>query len=156
MSEAPKLLKPKEISIELPDGGSKTFLIGKYPAIAGREIVSQYPMSGMPKLGDYGTNEDIMKKMMHFVGVKAGEQVLTLRTDELINNHAGDWETLARLEKESITYNCSFFQNGKASTFLEGIIPQAKALITSTLMDLLEQYYPQGKQPSGNSKKDTP
>jgi len=156
MSTAPKLLQPKEIEIELPDGGSKTFYLGKYPAIAGREIVSQYPMSGLPKLGDYGKNEVIMKKMMRFVAVETSNGPVNLDADALIDNHAGDWETLARLEKASITYNCSFFQDGKASTFFEGLIQQGQALITKTLTDLLEQSSAQGKQSSGNSKKDTP
>ena len=47
------LLHPKPVTIECNDGSSKEFILHKFPAIPGREIVSQYPLSAMPKLGDY-------------------------------------------------------------------------------------------------------
>ena len=133
------LINSIEKSIDLPDGGSKTFILSKFDAVSGREIVSQYPISGMPKLGDYKVNEAIMLKLMSFVAVKNGDQVQRLETRELVNNHAGDWETLAKLEMAMMEYNCSFFGNGKASSFFDSLAKKVPALISSMLTDLLDQ-----------------
>lgn len=63
------MLEPIEKEIPLPDGGTKTFILSKFPAIAGREIVTQYPTTGAPKIGDYKTNEALMLKLMAYVAV---------------------------------------------------------------------------------------
>ena len=137
------LLEPKEVSIKTQGKGDKAYTISKFPAIAGREIIAKYPLSGMPKLGDYQVNEDTMFKLMNFVAVKTGDNLQQLTTKELIDNHVPDWETLARLEIEMMGYNCSFFLQGKISNFLDIIKANAKQLLSSTLMDSLEQtkYY---------------
>ncbi|KAF9396647.1 hypothetical protein CPC16_010966 [Podila verticillata] len=65
------LLEPKEITIKTMAGEDRTYILSKFPAIAGREIVSQYPISAVPKLGDYKINEALMLKIMGFVAVPA-------------------------------------------------------------------------------------
>ncbi len=106
------LLEPKQIEIE-----GKQFIISKFPAIAGRKIITQYPLSGLPKIGEYGVNEEIMFKLMGYVGVliKGQETPLLLSTEALIDNHVGNWEILAKIEMAMLEYNCSFFLNGKVS-----------------------------------------
>lgn len=136
--------------IELPDGGTKSFIIHKFDAISGREIVTQYPTSGLPKLGDYKTNEDIMFKMMCFVKVKTGDTEVTLNSRDLVNNHVPDWETLMRLEAALMEYNCSFFRNGKISNFLGDLAEKAPELILSMLTTLSEQLLPKNTPPSEN------
>lgn len=133
------LLEPKEVEIDLPDGTKKIYILSKFPAIQGREIVCKYPLSGMPKLGDYQVNEETMLKLMGFVAVPHGDGVLRLSTKELVNNHVKSWETLAKLEIGMMEYNCSFFGNGQGSTFLSGLAQKAQALIIKTLMDLSAQ-----------------
>lgn len=121
------LIKPEHRTIACGDGESKTFVISKFPAIAGREIITQYPISAVPKLGDYARNEELMVKIMGYVAVlDSNGNELRLSTRGLIDNHVPDFECLMRLEAEMIGYNCSFFGNGKASTFLETIIKKAK------------------------------
>jgi len=142
------LIEPKEVEITAPSGEVKKFTISKFNAIAGREIVSQYPISGLPKLGDYSTNEAIMLKMLAFVSVQAGEVVLPLTTRELVNNHVPDWETLAKLEWELMEYNCSFFGNGKVSGFLDELTAKLPESILSILTTLLERSSLPVKQPS--------
>jgi len=142
------LIEPKEVEITAPSGEVKKFVISKFNAIAGREIVSQYPISGLPKLGDYSTNEAIMLKMLAFVSVQAGEVVLPLTTRELVNNHVPDWETLAKLEWELMEYNCSFFGNGKVSGFLDELTAKLPESILSILTTLLERSSLPVKQPS--------
>lgn len=143
------LLEPQEWGCPQPGGGEKVFILSKFPAIAGREIIAKYPLSGMPKLGDYAVNEETMFKLMSFVAIPgANGEPIRLTTKELINNHCGDWETLARVEMEMLKRNCSFFGNGQASTFLQGIARQAQALLTKTLMDLSGQLSKAEKRPS--------
>lgn len=131
------MIEPKEITIETQKGESRTYVISKFPAVQGREIIAKYPLSAMPKLGDYAVNEETMLKLMAFVAVPrdTGEP-LALTTRALVDNHVPDWETLARLEVAMMEYNVSFFANGKGSTFLDAIAARAQAYLSRTLTDL--------------------
>ena len=141
------LIEPKEVSIPDQKGVEKTFVISKFPAVQGREIIAKYPLSAMPKLGDYAVNEETMLKLMAFVAVpREGKEPLCLTTRGLVDNHCGDWEQLARVELAMMEYNVSFFGNGKGSTFLEAITQKAQAFLSKTLMDLSAQSSPKGKQ----------
>ena len=155
------LIRPKEYTVEITaeDGTVtvKTFVLSKFPAVAGREIVAQYPVSALPKVGDYKVNEAIMLRLMTFVAVmtEAGT-TQRLMTRELVDNHVPDWETLAKLEIAMMEYNCSFFGNGRASNFFELFAQKAQAFITQTLTASLAQSSEAAKQRSTNSKPSTP
>ncbi len=138
-------LHPKDVEI-----GGKVFVLSKFPAVAGREIITQYPLTAIPKVGEYKANEAMMLKLMCFVGVRTGDKVLALSTRELIDNHIPDWETLAQIEVGMIEYNCSFFGDGRASTFFDGIALKVKEFLTQTLTDSLAQSSQAGKPPSAN------
>ena len=134
----------------------KVYVLSKFPAVAGREIVAKYPLSGMPKLGDYKVNEETMLKLMAFVGVRrddGGVQMLTTRA--LVDNHVLSWETLAKIEWSMMEYNCSFFGNGRASTFFDGIAQKLQSMIMSILTALSQQSSAKNKQPSTNSEQST-
>lgn len=139
------LLYPKEVEI-----GGKAFVLSKFPAIAGREIVTQYPLTAIPKVGEYKANETVMLKLMSYVGVPNGDKPIMLTTRELVDNHVPDWETLAQLEVAMLEYNCSFFGDGRASTFFDAIALKVKAFLSQTLTDSLAQSSQAGKQRSGN------
>lgn len=139
------MIEPKELEID-----GKVFILSKFPAITGREIIAKYPVANMPKLGDYGVSEETMLKLMAFVAVKTDGEPIKLVTRALIDNHVPSWETLAKIEWSMMEYNCSFFQNGKVSTFLEGIAEKLPQLISKTLTDSLEQLSARGKQASKN------
>ncbi len=143
------IIEPKEVEIKIVGGGTKKFILSKFNAISGREILTQYPMSGLPKIGDYKTNEEIMMKIMSFVSVPmASSDPLPLTTRELVNNHVPEWETLAQLEWAMLEYNCSFFGDGRFSSFLDDLSEKLPALISSTLTPLLEQLLPKNTPPS--------
>lgn len=145
------LIEPEEWECPLPDGSTKTFLLGKFPAVAGREIIAKYPTSNAPKLGDYKVSEETMLKLMGHVAVPMADgSQLRLSTVALVNNHCADWETLARLEMKMLEKNCSFFKNGRALTFLQGIAQMAQALISKTLTDLSAQSSGAEKPPYTN------
>lgn len=142
------MIEPKEVEIENPDGTKATYILSKFPAIQGREIIAKYPLSAVPKLGDYAVNEETMLKLMAFVAVPREDgPPLLLSTRSLVDNHVKSWETLARLECAMLEYNVSFFGNGKGSTFLEAIGKKAQAYLSRMLTDLSAQLSQKGKQP---------
>ena len=137
-----ELLQPKEIEIN-----GKTYRISKFPATVGREIVTKYPVSNMPKLGDYKVSEEIMIKLMNYVEVVLPERSIRLSTRELINNHVPDWEVLAKLEWEMLQYNCSFLTDGKSLSFFEKLGRLAEQKITEMLTASLGKSSLREKQP---------
>lgn len=141
------MLKPKQIEVKTLDGDVRVYFVSRFPAVQGREIIAKYPLSAMPKLGDYAVNEETMLKLMSFVAVpnEHGEPGLRLSTRALVDNHVPDWESLARIEVAMMEYNVSFFGNGRASTFFEGFAKKAQAWISKTLTDSLAQSSPKGK-----------
>lgn len=137
-----ELLQPKEIDIN-----GKTYRISKFPATVGREIVAKYPVSNMPKLGDYKVSEEIMLKLMSYVEVVLPERSIRLSTQELVNNHVPDWEVLAQLEWEMLSYNCSFLTNGKSLSFFEKLVHLAEQKISEILTASLGKSSARAKQP---------
>lgn len=128
------LLEPKDFEVD-----GRKFIISKFPAVEGREIISKYPLSGIPKLGDYAVNEETMFKLMKYVAVKIGDSIIPLSTRELINSHTGDWETLIKVEWEMLGYNSRFFRDGRLSTFLKDLSQKLPAWISKMLTDSLGQ-----------------
>jgi hypothetical protein len=129
-----QLLETKSIFID-----DREFILSKFPAVAGREIVVKYPLSGLPKIGEYKVNEETMLKLMSYVGINSAGTTIRLSTQALIDNHVGNWETLVKIEWAMLEYNCSFFQSGRASTFLEGIAQKVPQWISKILTGLSEQ-----------------
>lgn len=144
------MIEPKEVQYD-----GKTYVISKFTATAGREILTQYPVTGAPVIGNYRANEELMLKVMSFVGIKL-ENVpipMKLETKILIDNHVKTWETLMKLERDMIVYNCSFFQNGRISSFFEDIAQRLPAFVSRMLMELLESLSKKEKQASMSSER---
>lgn len=137
------LRDPKAIEVD-----GKEFLISKFPAVEGREIVAQYPLSGVPKLGDYKTNEETMLKLMKYVQVILPSGNITLINKEMINQQVPSWETLVKLEWAMMEYNVSFFGNGGASNFFDGIRQKLPMWISKMWTDLSAQLSPAVKPPT--------
>lgn len=130
------LLQAKTVDIECADGTTRSYVIGKFDAITGREIITQYPITAMPKIGDYKANEGLALKVLSFAAaVNDAGQETRLVTRELVNNHVPDWLAMMRLEAAVLEYNVGPFALGKASTFFAGIEAKAKALIFQTLTE---------------------
>jgi len=128
------LIKPKEFSVDDMDGQKLTFLLSRFDAVEGREILAKYPMSAIPKLGDYDENQATMLKLMSYVAIPMdGMPPLRLSTRALINNHVHDAETLMKIEMAMLEYNCNFFQSGRISDFLGEFVQMILAKITATL-----------------------
>lgn len=118
------MIEPKTVEL-----GSKTYILGKFPATVGREILMQYPTSAMPKIGDYKTNHALMLRIMGYVGVQVEgrEEPLMLTTEALVNNHVTNAETLVKLEWAMVQHNFDFFTDGRASSFLESLMQKAQS-----------------------------
>jgi hypothetical protein len=152
-----ELLQPKELVVEGEDGKTRTFILSKFDAVEGREIVFQYPMSGLPKVGDYKLNEETMFRLMAYVAVPVeGGNPIRLTTKALVNNHVGDWETLFTIEKEMMKYNCRFFRDGRLSNFFDDVAQIVLAKISEMLTNSSEPSSPAEKPLSTNSEPFTP
>lgn len=140
------LLYPKEVTVKDIDGNEKTFIISKMPAMDGRELVAKYPVSALPKVGDYKTNVETMLLMMQYVGVKTETGLIRLKTKALIDNHLTDWGMLGSLELEMLEYNTNFLKSGKASKLLDSLENKVTEWTSKMLTDLLERYSQKNKQ----------
>lgn len=124
------LIDPKEVSVADRHGNEKIYIISEIPAVQSREIITQWPVSALPKLGDYKVNEQMFFKMMEYVEVITSEgKTVRLRTRELINNHC-DFAQCARLEGLMFQHNWGFFLQGTISSFLETIMQKVPAWIS--------------------------
>lgn len=146
------MLEPQDVTLKGRDGVERTYIISKFPALAGREIVTKYPISNIPKLGEYKQSEEVLLKLMAHVAVRTDTGELRLTTRALVDNHVPDWETLAKIEWATLEYNCSFFGEGLNSAFLESISQKAVKWITQTLTPLLERSLQTEKPHSESSK----
>lgn len=140
-------LEPKEIEVKTLNGELRTYILSRFPCIAGREIVAGYPLTGFPKIGEYAANEAIMLKLMAYVAVVGGNgQTLQLTTKALVENHVPDYETLVKIEIEMMRYNTSFFGKGEISTFFVTTITKLVASISPMLTPLLGQFLTAAKR----------
>lgn len=139
------MIEPKKVVIE-----GKEYMISKFPATVGREIITQYPMSNLPKLGDYKVSHELMLKVMSYVAVEVNGQTLQLSTEALVNNHVQNGTALMKLEKEMFAYNFDFFTNGDLSTFLTNVETIAGEKATGILTSLLGKLSTVGEPVSGN------
>jgi hypothetical protein len=147
----PELREPKDVEIECQDGTTRIYTISKLPARAGMELVTQYPLTAIPHVGEYGKLEGLMLKMLSFVEATLPDgRKQRLTTWELVDNHVPDWEALMRLQREMATYNISFFQNGQALIFCGKLIQRARSSLAPMLTDLLRSLSENNSQPSGN------
>lgn len=129
------LIKPKEIEIKDIDGETIKVIISRFPAITGREIIAKYPLSSIPKVGDYGVNEETMLKLMSYVEVIKPTGNIRLVSKALIDNHIPDGVSLYKIEFEMLKYNTDFLDKlGKS-----GFIDQLKAKIPTLAQSILNQ-----------------
>ena len=152
MARFEQFLDPERVELEGRDGKVRVFWLSRLPALEGREVVLQYPASGLPKVGDYATNEAMMLKILARVAVEPteGANPIPLETRALIDNHVPDWEMLIKLEGLMVAKNCSFFADGRASTFFAGLAGKAQELGIQMLTQSLGQLLGTGSPPSTN------
>lgn len=134
------LIKPKEIECKTLDGDILKYKISRFPADVAREIITGYPVSAMPKMGDYKANEALMLKLIsHVAAVKEDGTEIRLTTRALLNNHIPDFDVLARIEYDTLGYNSNFFNIGKITKSLGLFEGKVEGSITKILTRFLAQ-----------------
>jgi hypothetical protein len=129
----------------------KEYIIYEMPCTVSREVLAQYAIANMPKLGDYETSEKLMLKVMkHVAVILEGGYEQKLTTIELINNHVPNALTLMKLEKEVIQYSNDFLADGEILNFLGLVLKVADKKITEILTHLLDVSLIQDEQLSEN------
>ncbi|MFA1586717.1 hypothetical protein ABZR37_13945 [Achromobacter ruhlandii] len=96
------LIKPRVVMVKNRDGVEKAFTISRLPATAAREVIAKYPLSNIPKLGDYKTSEEVMKKLMSYVAVDLDGREQRLTTEALIDNHVDDGSEVSGAAVEDV------------------------------------------------------
>lgn len=137
------MIDEKKITID-----GKEFVISKLPAVVGREVLFKYAASGKNILtnGDYSISEEVMKKILSYVGVNVDGRIIELKTEELINNHVQNAMTLIKLEREMISYNFDFFTQEKILAFCQKFLQLADKESMRILTALWERLLNKGEQ----------
>lgn len=147
-----ELLKPKTVTVKDMDGKEITVIISRLPGLVQREIAAKYPVSALPKLGDYGVNEEMALKMLSYCAVTVKDGVdIRLTTRDLIQNHLGDLRAIGSVELEVVKYNFDFFGSGSLSSFWDDLGRKAITWTIKTWMELSPQLLKAAKQHSTNS-----
>lgn len=144
------LIKPKTITLKNRDDEEKEFIISRLPATVCREIMAKYPLSNLPKVGEYAASEEAMLLLMKYVAVMKDDQEIRLTTKALVDNHVDDGILLGRLEIQMLEYNTGFFGLGGNQGFLDCLLQRFKPLIMQMLTQLSAQSSAQNSQRTQN------
>jgi len=121
------LIEPVEFKLACQDGKERVYVLSKVPAVEGREILAKYTGSAIPKMGDYGINEEMMLKLMSYVSAKDKENKdVRLSNQTLINNHVRTTMDLMKLEDQMFFYNYGFFLREKVLNLFDAILQMVK------------------------------
>lgn len=151
-----KLLKPEPFDLLDSEGKAKTFILSNFDAITGREIITQYPLTALPKAGDYPANKELMLKLMTFVAVVTADgRQLQLSTPELIMNHVDNAEMLMKIEAKMMWKNCSFFRDGRCLDLLDTVMQMFTKKLLETLTQSSDILSQQEKSATTNSEPST-
>lgn len=135
---ARELIKPKDITIKDADGVERYYILSRLPYPVGRKVAAIYPVSNMPKAGNYQQSEEVMRDMFNFIHVNLGENgSMPLSTLAMIENHVPDTTTGLRLEAAMLAYNFDFFGQGGLSGYLREFLGTHLPSIIKTLTPLL-------------------
>lgn len=140
------MIKPQEIQIKDMDGLEKTFIITRFPATIGMEILYKLPTSGIPKIGDFDVLKTVRDDVFKYVYVKTDVGDIALNTHALIDNHVTDAETAYKIMGAMLSYNFDSIKKLTSSVSLDSI----SAKILSTAQTLLKGL---SQQSSGKSKR---
>ena len=149
---AHELIDPKEVVIKGRGDKETTFIISCVPYLAGgRELCTQYPLSALPKIGNYEANEKLAKLLWKYVEIvtPSGTRI-RLETSQLIDNHVPDVVTGLKLEAAMLEHNLGFSVPEKISTFLESMSAAIEPLISQIWTGLQAQSSQQAHPPKTN------
>lgn len=133
-------IQPKEYVCEEAGG---TFILSKFPATVGREIMIKYPMYNAPKIFDWLKSEEVMLVAMRYVAKKLPDREIVLENKTLIDQHISPGGlSLARVEFAQLRYNFDFLDPGCAFniwTILRTELEESAVRILTRFVDLSSQ-----------------
>ena len=136
-------LEPKIVTIKDGSGNEAEYVIFKFPAVHGQEIIESLAPSAIanlfPKLANRANNKQIRQELISYAAVRREGVDIHLINETLVNQHVKDWEALTKLQYAIVQYNSSFLQKGQISNFYRDCALIHIPRIFKTLMDLLEQ-----------------
>ena len=136
MASIPELKNPKKIKILGSDGIEREYIVGAATYFDSRKISVNYTVSGLPKLGDYKTNEEMSKLMFRYVRAVVDDKEVPLISDDLINYHVPDLITGMKIEFEVYERCLGFSPLGKLQQY-QGEWMKALQELTTKIQTLL-------------------
>lgn len=135
------LIKPKEIELKDLDGDTHKFIISRFNALDGYELISNFPKTMFNKGGEsFKDHKEVLIKIFsHVEAFKQDGNTIRLTSEALINNHIPDYELLMKILKEVGTYNSSFLGNVSGLSIIDQIKTKLPTLAQKILMDSLKQ-----------------
>ncbi|WVR18081.1 hypothetical protein JXVLWARM_CDS_0030 [Burkholderia phage Bm1] len=135
-----RMEKKKIVLITNQDGTTSRYALTRWSATDGRAIVSGYPLTMLPKIGEYDRNEVLMHRLMKYVALVNEETGFetALASPELIDNHVADWFSLAAIEIESFRFNVSWLQTDEdwqrfKASWIDGAINAVTEVVVSAI-----------------------
>jgi hypothetical protein len=141
-----KLLQKKAVNIDGFD-----FLISKLPACQGISLIPKFGFNSLPKMGELEQSISAVIEMMQYVAIATPTKSwLILSSKDLIDNQLASsenpWETLSKVTMAMLEYNCSFFQKGRVSGFLDELMQTLPQKVTEILTGVLQRLSAAEKQ----------
>lgn len=134
------LIKPKEIELKDLDGNTHKFIISRFNALDGYELISNFPKTMFNKGESFKDHKEVLIKIFsHVEAFKQDGNTIRLTSEALINNHIPDYELLMKILKEVGTYNSSFLGNVNGLSIIDQIKTKLPTLAQKILMDSLKQ-----------------
>lgn len=99
------MIKPKTITVVDIDGDEKQYIITRFPATVGMEILYRLPSSGIPKIGDFAELKEVRDDIFKYVYAVTENGEISLSTNALIDNHITDGETAYKVMGAMLSYN---------------------------------------------------
>lgn len=128
------MIKPKEITVVDIDGDEKKYIITRFPATVGMEILYRLPSSGIPKIGDFGELKEVRDDIFKYVYAVTENGEIALTTKALIDNHITDGETAYRIMGSMLSYNyqsvSKLMSGSLISSMSEKVLSVARKLLT--------------------------
>ena len=140
------LIKPLDLTITDLDGIERTYRLGRFPAVAGLEIIAKVPSNVATLSKQLPHLRELVLQMCKYVAVDVptddgGTHEVVLSTQALIDNHVPDGQTLLRLMFELMRHNTSFFGRADQSVldYLLARLIDSYPKVIQTLTPLLQQ-----------------
>ena len=128
------MIKPKALEIIDIDGVERKFIITRFPATVGMEILYRLPTSGVPNIGDFEALKVVRDDIFKYIYVTTDGGDIALTTHALIDNHVGDAETAVKIMGAILTYNYSFLGKIVSGGFLESVTAKIPAIASKLLI----------------------